>query len=155
MLWNLYLRNGTAFVPTVTQTEAGFFLDADPVAVVPADETEALQNAVKQAIGRGNPRVPVPTRAAFPKPVVLRYAKVKSWPAFEKGCSNWTVVEKDGLYQIKRGRKRPDRGWEDDPAQIETLPPAIGIDDIAQRVASSVQSALRALEEPRSKSGPE
>src|SRR5256885_17252816 len=99
MLWNLYLRNGTAYVPTVAQTEAGFFLDTDPVEVIPAVNTEALRNAVKQAIARGNPKVPTPTRAAFPKPVVLRYAKVKSWSAFEKGCSNWTIVETDGLYQ--------------------------------------------------------
>jgi hypothetical protein len=142
MLWNLYLRNGTAYVPTVAQTEAGFFLDTDPVEVVSAVDTEALRNAIKQAIGRGNPRVPTPTRAAFPKPVVLKYAKVESWSAFEKGCSNWTIVEKDGLYQIKRGRKLPDRGWEDDPAQIETLPPGTGIDEVAQRAASTMKSAF-------------
>jgi hypothetical protein len=142
MLWNLYLRNGTAYVPTVAQTEAGFFLDIDPVEVVPAIDTEALRNAVKQAIGRGNPRVPTPTRAAFPKPVVLRYAKVKSWSTFEKGCSNWTIVEKGGLYQIKRGRKRPDRGWEDDPTQIEALPPGTGIAEIARLAASAMKSAL-------------
>lgn len=142
MLWNLYIRNGTAYVPTVAQTEAGFFLDVDPVAVVPVTDTEALQNALKLSIDRGNPRVPTPTRAAFPKPVVLKYAKVKSWAAFEKGCSNWTIVQQDGCYQIKRGRKRPDSGWEDDAGQIEALPVGIGIDEIAQRVTSSVQSAV-------------
>jgi hypothetical protein len=142
MLWNLYLRNGTAYVPTVARTEAGFFLDTDPVEVVPAVNTEALRDAVKQAIARGNPRVPTPTRAAFPKPVVLKYAKVKSWSAFEKGCSNWTIVETNGLYQIKRGRKRPDRGWGDDPTQIEMLPPGTDIDEVAQRAVAAMKSAL-------------
>jgi hypothetical protein len=142
MLWNIYLRKGTAYVPTVAQTEAGFFLDTDPVEVVPAVDTEALRNAVKKAIGRGNPKVATPTRAAFPKPVVLKYAKVKSWSTFEKGCSNWTIVENDGLYRIKRGRNRPDGGWEDDPAQIEALPPGTDIDEIAQRAASAMKSAL-------------
>ncbi len=75
MLWHVYLRNGTAFIPTVAQTNAGFFLDVDPVGVVSATDTEALRHAVKQAIGRGNPKVATPTRAAFPKPVVLSYAK--------------------------------------------------------------------------------
>jgi hypothetical protein len=144
MLWNLYLRNGTAYVPTVSQTEAGFFLDTDPVEAVPAVDTEALRDAIKRAIARGNPGVPTPSRAAFPKPVVLRYAKVKSWSAFEKGCSSWTIVEADGLYQIKRSRKRPDRGWEDDPAQIEALPPGASIDEIALRAASTMKSALGA-----------
>ena len=86
--------------------------------------------------------MPTPSRAAFPKPVVLRYAKVKSWSTFEKGCSNWTIIENGGLYQIKRGRKRTDRGWEDDPAQIEALPPGTDIDEIAQLAASAMKSAL-------------
>lgn len=150
MLWNVYLREGMAFIPTVAQTDAGFFLDVDPVGVVSATDAEALQHAIKQAIGRGNPKVPAPTRAAFPKPVVLRYAKLKSWTAFEKGCLNWTIVEKDGGYHVKQGRRRPDRGWEDDPERTEALPPGTGIDEVAQRVSSSVQTALAAQEESRS-----
>ncbi len=151
MVWHIYLRNRTAFIPTVAQTDAGFYLDVDPVEVVSATDTEAFQHAVKQAIGRGNPKVPTPTRAAFPKPVVLKYATVKSWSAFEKGCLNWTIVEKDNVYRVIQGRKRPDRGWEDDPERIEALPPGTSIDEVAQRVASSVQAALEAHEEPRSK----
>jgi hypothetical protein len=134
--------NGTAYVPTVARTEAGFYLSIDPVEVVSAVDTEALRNAIKQAIIRGNPKVPTPSPADFPKPVVLKYAKVKTSSAFERGCSNWTIEETDGLYQIKRGRKRADRGWEDDPAQIETLPPGTGIDEIAQRAAVAMKSAL-------------
>jgi hypothetical protein len=150
MVWHIYLRNRTAFIPTVAQTDAGFFLDVDPVDVVSASDTEALQHAVKQAIGRGNPKVPTPTRAAFPKPVVLKYAKVKSWPAFERDCLYWTTVEKDGVYHVIQGRKRPDRRWEDDPKRTEALPPGTGLDEVAQRVASSVQAALEAHEESRS-----
>jgi hypothetical protein len=151
MVWHIYLRSRTAFIPTVAQADAGFFLDVDPVGVVSASDTEALQHAVKQAIGRGNPKVPTPTRAAFPKPVVLKYAKVRSWPAFERGCLYWTIVEKDGVYQFIQGRKRPDRGWEDDPRRIEALPPGTDIDEVAQRVTSSVQTALETHEESRSK----
>src|SRR5882757_6079966 len=123
MLWHLYLRDGRAYVPSVGQTEAGFYLDIEPVEVALAVDTDALQRAITEVIQRGNPKIPTPARAAFPKPVVLKYAKVKSWSAFEKGCLNWTVVEKDGVYHVKPDRKRPDRGWEDDPTRIETLPP--------------------------------
>ncbi|WP_271607201.1 hypothetical protein [Bradyrhizobium sp. CCBAU 11434] len=151
MAWHIYLRDRTAFIPTVAQTDAGFYLDVDPVEVVSAIDTEVLQRAVKQAIGRGNPKIPTPTRATFPKPVVLKYAKVKSWPAFQRSCLYWTIEEKNGLYHVIQGRKRSDRGWEDDPTRIETLPPGAGIDEVAQRVASSVQTGLKAHEEPRSK----
>ena len=84
MLLNLYVKHGVAYIPTVAQTEAGFFLDTEPVAVVPVDNAEALQRAVVEAIRRGNPKIPTPTRAAFPKPVVLKYAQETSWSAFKK-----------------------------------------------------------------------
>ena len=151
MVWHIYLRNRMAFIPTVTQTDAGFYLDINPVGVVSAADIEALRHAVKQAIGLGNPKVPTPTRIAFPKPVVLKYAKVKSWSAFEKGCLCWTIVEKDGAYHVIQGRKRSDHGWEDDPDRIEVLPRGISIEEVAQRVTSSVQATLEGYEETRSK----
>jgi hypothetical protein len=143
MLWHVYLRKGTAYVPTVAQTEAGFYTDIEPVAVVPVTDSAALENAVKVAMSKGNPVVPTPTRAAFPKPVVLQYAKVKSWSAFEKDALNWTVVEKAGSYQIEPGRKRSDgRGWEADPDRIESLPPGATYDEIARRVATLLAQSV-------------
>jgi hypothetical protein len=142
MVWQIYLRNGTVYVPTVAQTEAGFYLGIEPVHVVPVGDTEAVQRAIYQAISKGNPLVATPTRANFPKPVILRYANVKSWSTFEKNALFWSVVEKDGAYKICRGRRRPDRGWEDDPTRIDEVPPGAGLDEVAQRVAVTVQSAL-------------
>jgi hypothetical protein len=132
---HLYLRNGVVYIPTVARTEAGYFMDIDPVEVVSAADGDALRHAIKEAINKRNPTVPTPTRAAFPKPVVLKYAKVKSWSAFEKGTLPWTIEEKDGRYNIKPGRKRPDRGWEDDPERVESLPPGITLEAVADRVA--------------------
>lgn len=63
MLWHIYVRKGIAYVPTVAQTVAGFYLDIEPVVAVPATDVSAVQAAVRQAIGRGNPRyqpLPVP-----------------------------------------------------------------------------------------------
>ncbi len=139
MLWHLYLRNGRAYLPSVGQTEAGFYLDIEPVEVALATDAEALQRAIKEVMSRGSQRRLAPP---FPKPVVLKHAKVKSWSAFEKGALNWTIVEKSGDYQIKRGRTRPDGGWEDDPTRIESLPPGTAPEKIAERLASLVQAAL-------------
>ena len=131
------------YVPTVAQAEAGghlgYFMNIDPVEVVSVAETEALQRAIKEAMSKGNPVVPAPTRATFPKPVMLKYAKVKSWSAFEKGTLPWTIEEKSGVYQIKPGRRRPDRGWEEDPTKIESLPPGTTLDEVAKQVIALIQ----------------
>jgi len=139
-IWHLYLRNGTVYVPTVARTEAGYFMDIDPVEVVSAANDDALRHATKEAINKRNPAVPTPTRAAFPKPVVLKYAKVKSWSAFEKGTLPWTIEEKDGSYSIKQGRKRPDRGWEDDPAKIVSFPFGTDLQEVIDRIVKLIQS---------------
>jgi hypothetical protein len=144
-VWHVYLRNGMVYVPTVAQAETGghlgYFMNIDPVEVVPVADTKTLQRAIKEAVFKGNPVVPAPTRATFPKPVMLNYAKVKSWSAFEKNALVWTIEKKDGNYQIKPGRRRADRGWEDDPERIESLPPGTALDMVAQRVADLVRTA--------------
>src|SRR5437899_4178781 len=115
-LWHIYVRRGVAYVPTTAQTEAGFFLDVEPVAVVVADNSAVLQNAVADAIRRGNPTVATPVRTTFPKPVLLHYAKTRTWADFEKDTQFWSIAEKDGVYAVNHGRRRADgRGWEDDP----------------------------------------
>ena len=115
----------------------------DPVEVAFVTDTEAVRRAIKTVIERGNPVVPTPARNAYPKPVVLKYAKVRSWSAFEKTALNWTIVVKDGIYQIKPGRRRPDRGWEDDPEKIEIMPPGAALETVIERATALVQTAFK------------
>jgi hypothetical protein len=139
MLWHVYVRQGIAYVPTVAQAEAGFYIGIEPVVAVPATDVDAVQAAVRQAIGKGNPRIPTPSRAAFPQPVVLKHARVKSWSAFEKGASLLTISRKDERYKIQAGRKRHDAGWEPDPSQIELMPEGADVEAVAERVSSAVR----------------
>lgn len=139
MLWHLYLKKGTAYVPAVGQAEAGFYTEIEPVSVVPVTDSGALQSAIKNAISKGNPIVPTPPRAE--KPVVLKYANVKSWSAFEKDTLTWKIFEKAGRYEIKPGRRHPDGGWEDDLNRIESLPAGATLDDVAGRVAALLVEA--------------
>src|SRR5215831_11181562 len=99
-MWSVYYRSGRFFVPVVAKTEAGYYLDIDPVAAVPGDALDALVTCVRAAIGRGNPRVPTPTRAEFPKPVVLGPAGVKSWASFERTAASWTIARDAGDYVV-------------------------------------------------------
>jgi hypothetical protein len=51
----------------MAQTEAGYYIDVEPVSVVSAVDLEALQRAILKIIGNGNPLIPTPTRATFPR----------------------------------------------------------------------------------------
>ena len=142
MLWHLYIRDGTAYVPVVARTEAGFYMDIDPVAVIRVTDTEGLQRAIKDAMSKGNPIVPTPTRATFPKPVVLKHTKFKTWSAFGTGAECFEICEKGNIFQIQQAQKTPSGGWEDNPAKIESLPPGTTPADVARRVVAMVQFAI-------------
>jgi hypothetical protein len=120
MFWHVYLRKGQVFVPTVSKTDAGFFMDTNPVAVHSTADLNGIIAAIEATIARGNPVVSAPRRGSFPAPVVLDYAKVKSWATFEESAVCWKVRLKQSVYQLCPTRKNHEGGWEDDPAKIET-----------------------------------
>ena len=103
---HISLRNGVVYMPTMGKMGKGFYRGVEPVDVVPVKNTEALHQALKATIARGNPAVPQPRRRDdWPPPAVLKYAGVKSWPAFERGRQVWNLEENDGIYRIAGNTK--------------------------------------------------
>jgi hypothetical protein len=100
VLFTCTLKNGIVYVPTNVKTEAGFYMHAEPVAVVPAADTDALRRAFHNVMEEGNKIVPTPKRDAFPPPILPKYAGVKSWSAFMKGASYWAINKDNGNYDI-------------------------------------------------------
>ncbi len=141
MYCHLYLRNGVVYVPTMGKMDKGFYRGVEPVAVVSVSNSEALHQALAATIARGNPDVPKLRRREWPPPVLLKYAGVKSWSAFERGMLLWSVTEKDGTFQIAGQRKQPDGMWRGDPEQTITFPPGSTADDVIERIIAIVQDA--------------
>jgi hypothetical protein len=139
------LKNGIVYVPTVARTEAGFYMIREPVAVVPAANTEALRRALHDVMARGNAIIPTPKRNAYPPPVLPKYAGEKTWSAFMRGVSEWKINEKDGSYQIVQYRENPkgDGSWVEDPDRKVEFSPETTIDDVIDRLIAIVQDAAR------------
>jgi hypothetical protein len=136
----MFIRDGIVYIPTMANTEAGYYMHNEPVEVVSISDSEAFVEAIKQTIARGHPTVPTPTRATgFPKPVIPQYAKLKSWKAFEKGATSWSFNEKDGIYHIEQWQKRQQGGWLPDPSRLETLPLGTSLDEAVKRLVTRVR----------------
>jgi hypothetical protein len=142
MLCHLYIRNGTAYVPTAAKTQAGYYLDIEPVEVVPISDDEGFARAIRRSIDRGHPVVSTPTRATgFPKPVILASAKVRTPAAFEKDASYWQLCKTDHSYVIENWKKGSQTGWVPDLSRIEILPIGTSVDEAIKQLTKSVQSA--------------
>jgi hypothetical protein len=123
----------------------GFYRAIEPVAVVSAWNGEALHQALRATITRGNPDVPMLSRREWPAPVVLKYAGVKTWSAFERGMLPWSIEEEAGRFQIVGKRKRSDGTWKNDLEQTITFPAGAVVDDVIERMIAIVQVAARSI----------
>ena len=140
MLWNVYLVDGLVLIPTMAKTDAGFFIEVEPVSVLRSDQAEDIVVALKATIEKGNSLVETPARDSFPKPVVLPCAKVKSWSAFEKKAICWKIVGNGSEYQLKLQKRACTRGFEDSPGGLESFVGVAGLDQLAHSVAAQIQA---------------
>jgi len=139
-LWLLILRKGQAFVPTMAQTEAGFYVGVDPVEVVDLSDWKGVEDALFRAVSRGNPIIPTPTRDAFPEPVLLKYAKVKSLSTFERSAETWQLSKREGAYLLAPYLPQEHGGAEQDPDRTEAVPADMPLAEIIHRL---VERAIR------------
>lgn len=140
---SICLRKGIVYVPTMGKMDKGFYRGVEPVAVIPASNTDALHQALTETIARGNPHVPMLRRRDWPPPVVLKYAGVRNWSAFERGMRLWNIVEEEGVFQIAEKEKQPDRMWREDPNQIVNFAMGSTIDVVVDRMIVILQEAAQ------------
>jgi hypothetical protein len=139
---HLYLRKGIVIVPTFGKVDKGLHRDVEPVDVAPVADAAAIRRALHATIARGNPPTPPYPRGAYPQPVAVKYAGVKSWGAFARHALPWNIVEKNGIYRIIGKRKDPN-GWVEDPEQKIEFPPGATIDDVIDRMIAILQDAAQ------------
>lgn len=145
MLLYFYVRKGVLYMSTFGMVEKGFYRSVEPVAVVSISNTDALRKAFRDAIARGNPKVPSLPRAKWPQPpVLLKHAGFKTWSAFERGASYWSIKEENGIFHILAMKKKDiGRGWEDDAERGESFPAGTTADEVIERMIAILQNAAR------------
>ena len=137
------MRKEILFVPTTGLVEKGLLRDVEPVAVVSVSNTDGVREALHATVRRGNPPTPHFSPGNYPAPAVLKYAGVKSWAAFAREATSWSIQEESGLYQIVGFRKHPKGYWEEDPNQKIELPPGSKVDDVINRMIVILQDTAR------------
>ncbi len=135
---SFYLRRGTAYVPTMARTEAGYWLGVEPVDVEKVADAGALKGVLLRAINRGNPIVPTPTREHFPPDVMRRHCGMKSFSAFERTAQLWSISKNADSYVIRPWRRsaRYRGAWEEDHERETIVPATMSLEELALRAAN-------------------
>lgn len=144
MLYKCYSKKGMIYLPTTVSQGTARYMDVDPVTVVPVMDTEHLRRTMLNTIPKENPfRAPSVEDARKP-PVILKYTGDKSWSAFMRGASIWSIYENDGLFQIEPYRVHAKGYWEPDRDRFIKFPPGTSIDVVIDRMITILQSAASA-----------
>jgi hypothetical protein len=143
MLYKSYLKRGMVYLPTTVNQGKALYMTVEPVTVVPVADTEGLRRALRNTIPKQNAFVPPSVDDARKPPVLLKYTGDKSWSAFMRDTSPWSIYEKDGKYQIEGFRTHRKGYWERDPEQTIEFPPETSLDDVIDRMISILQDAAR------------
>jgi hypothetical protein len=143
MLYKLYLKKGTVYIPTTVNQARAVYMDIEPVTVVPVTDREALRQAMRDTIPKENRFVPPSVEDARKPPVLLKYTGDKSWPAFMRGTSPWSIYEKDGKYQIEGYHVHRKGYWERDRDQTIEFPAGSSLDNVIGRMVAILQDTSR------------
>jgi hypothetical protein len=142
MMYNCNLRKGVVYIPTVGK-RGSVYTDIEPVAVVPVGDSAALRKALLEVIAKKNPIVP-PVTGKWPKSLLPKYAGVKSWSAFMRDASAWSIKENgDGIFKIVGYRTHADGYWTEDRDQDIEFPPGTRIDDVVDRMIAILRQAAQ------------
>ena len=146
MLINIYWnkRDGSVIVPTVAQTEAGYWLDIDPVELGSWSNPESVKAAVERAYERSGQVVPTPSRQNFPKPVVLSHSSAKTLGDFEKKYEMVSISRTQaGRLTLSRYKEAPEgRGRVVDSDLVQ--PPELSLDQLIDSLAQTISWKTKA-----------
>jgi len=117
-------------------------LAAEPVVVQRVENVETLQNLLLDALARGNPTVPTPARKSFPRPVMERSCGEKSYAAFERTATCWSVSRDACEYRIYEWRRsaRYSGAREQNRESEIRLPAETPVADVARLTAETALS---------------
>lgn len=92
-LIRIYVHRPTqkVLIPTVCETEAGFYVEEKPVKVFSVKDIEKWSNCAYECLVKGNRVVKTPDQSEDPGSAVLEQLKIDKWSTFEKDSVMFTI----------------------------------------------------------------
>jgi hypothetical protein len=144
MIVSPLLYNDVVYIPTSYLVERGGpFFEGEPLESVSVEQTKRLRLAFLAAIDRGNAPISRAQVAAFRAvntPPMLVATGARSWNALDKEMKgSWSIVEKDGVYQIRVDQPMEPRGWHEDKAKRVEFPLGTPVEAVIDRLIAMIQ----------------
>ena len=139
----VFVRGDDFLIATNWQTEAGFWVSADPVTLLPRSASDSqLGAAVRLALDSSRRGVPNPSDwSEFPSSL-LRVANVRSWNALQRAAALCQVEADDAeirvLPSVNGGTRGDNRGYH----SLDELAVVVPVHSSDEELGAVVQSAI-------------
>ncbi len=137
-LIRLYVRHERLILPTVAETEAGFYVDMEPIDVFEIHETQKWREALYLRLVHGNPLVPTPERSDDPGSAILERLNITKWSTFETSAVMYTIHMGGRYISVYRTGKGADGMWTQDNTELRQFASRTPLSWIANVVADDV-----------------
>lgn len=155
-LLRFYLHKDKLVIPTVCETEAGFFVDQSPITIVAAKNRDRLKPALLKVISSPNKLIPTPEATDTPGSIILERLVIDSWTEFEKDAVLYTVHKGARYTTLHVAGKGSDGMWTmadsverkfDRRAPVESIAEAV-MEDIALQMSKQEVKPMLLLPGP-------
>lgn len=117
---------GLVVMPTKAKTEAGFWMDVEPVEVARIDDKNLIARSVKRIAFAPLRTIPTPPRDHFPGPVVLKAGKVRSWSQFHWNYSLINIAaDESGAVSVETWEKHADGSYQPNREGLKNIFPTL------------------------------
>ena len=139
---------GKAYLPCQAQTEAGYYMNVEPVYVAGLNAEELL-SAIQKVLGAELPRVPTPTREEWKRQMsrtvdpVLKATKARRWKELTETGASYLIwwIDKDKEIRVEMSRPCEKSGWwESDPGKRRIFPPDTPLEEIVAVILEDIRS---------------
>lgn len=130
-LLRCYLYREKVLVPTVKQTEAGFYVDSLPVQVHAIKDGETLRAELFKALRLDNEVVPTPARNQEAGSVILDKLGLTKWSSFEKSAVMYTILLGGRYITIYTSGRGADGMWSESESNQRLFHPSVNMDVLA------------------------
>jgi hypothetical protein len=148
-LVRLYLYKQQVVMPTVVETEAGFYIESKPVQVFKVTEVDRWKQHVLKAILRGNPVEPTPENADEPGSAILEHLHIDKWSTFERNSHMFTLHTGSRYISIYRTGKGDDGMWSQAGTEQRNFDPRASKEHVIEMLMTDIIQHPDASDIPR------
>lgn len=137
-LYRFYVRHQKLIMPTVVETEAGFYVDSGPIEVFDIQDIDEWRRQLFLRLAGGNPVVPTPERTDEPGSAILEKLNITKWSTFETSAVMYTIHLGGRYISVYRTGKGPDGMWTQENTDLRQFASRAPLSSIANSVADDV-----------------